>query len=108
MTAEGSYRCFLDTCNKLKENRQQQRLLLKMNYLEKFNAGTSRMLEEKNNVLLWVIDNVQLPRVRDSEQNRTVVNDCQKDTLPFHDLTEDSDSNEHQLSILKNKKKAEN
>ena len=79
MTAECAYRCFFETYDKLEENRQQQKLLLKPKYFESFNNETKRMLEEKSNVLRWVVD--QIPDLQDIEDCRGVVVDYRKDTL---------------------------
>ena len=95
MTAEGAYRCLFETYDKLEDNRQQQRLLLKLKYFESFDNETKRMLEEKSKVLRWVVDKV--PDLRDIEDCRAVVVDYRKNTLRWYKLLEDSLPIENEL-----------
>ena len=79
MTAEGAYRCFFETYDKLEDNWQQQRLLLKPKYFENFDNDTKRMLEEESKVLRCVVDKV--PDLREIEDCLAVVVDYRKDLL---------------------------
>ena len=54
-SAESACRCFFETCNNLKENRQQQILFFKPKHFEKFDNDTKRMVEEKSKILQWVV-----------------------------------------------------
>ena len=106
MTAEGAYRCFFETYDNLEDNRQQQRLLIKPKYLESFDNGTKRMLEEKSKVLRWVVDKV--PDLRDIEDFRAVVVDYRKNALRWYKLLEDSVPIENKLLELEKKLKSKN
>ena len=106
MTAEGAYRCFFETCDNLEDNRQQQRLLLKPKYFESFDNDTKRMLEEKSEVLRWVVEKV--PDLRDIKECRAVVVDYRKDTLRVYILFEDYVPIDNELLKLEKKLKAEN
>ena len=106
MTAEDAYRCFFETYDKLEDNRKQQRLLLKPKYSENIDNDTKCMLEEKSNVLRWVVDKV--PDLQDIEDCCAVVVDYRKDTLPEDKLYEVSVLIENELLKFEKKLKAEN
>ena len=106
MTAEGAYRCFFETYDKLEDNRQQQRLLLKPKYFESFDNDTKRMLEEKSKDLRWVVD--KMPDFQDIEDCRAVVVDYRKDTLRWYNILEDSVPIENELVEREKKLKSEN
>ena len=106
MTAEGAYRCFFETYDNLEANRQQQRLLLKSKYFEKFDNDTKRMLEEKSKVLRWVVGKV--PDLRDIEDCCEVIVDYRKNTLRGYKLLEDFVPIEDELLNLEQNLKAEN
>ena len=69
MTAESAYRCFFETYDNFEDNKQQQRLLLKAIFSEAIDDDIKRMLEEKSNVMRWVVDKV--PVIRNNESFRT-------------------------------------
>ena len=106
MTAEGAYRCFFETYDNLEDNRQQQRLLLKLKYFESFDNDTKRMLEEKRKVLRWVVDKV--PDLRGNEDCRAIVVDYRKDILREYKLVGDYFPIANELLELEEKLKAEN
>ena len=106
MTAEGAYRCFIETYDNLEDNRQQQRLLLKPKYFESFDNDIKRMLEEKSKVLRWVVD--KIPDLQDIEDCRAVVVDYRKDTLRWYNILEDSVPIENELVELEKKLKSKN
>ena len=76
MTAESAQRCFFETYDNLEDNRQQQRLLLKPNYLEAFKNDINRRLEQKSK--FFVVENDELPLLRDTENFRTKFLGCWK------------------------------
>ena len=106
MTAECAYRCFFETYDNSEDNRQQQRLLLKLKYLESFDNDTKRMLEEKSKVLRWVVDKV--PDLQDIEDCCAVVVDYRNDTLRWYNILEDSAPIKNQLVELEKKLKSKN
>ena len=55
MTSETAYQYFIETYDNSKENKQQQRLLLKPKCFENFDNDTKRMLQEKKKVVRWVV-----------------------------------------------------
>ena len=99
MHVESSFsRLLLDN---LEANRMQQTLLLKPKYLEVFDNGTKRMLEEKSKDLRWVVDEV--PFLRDIERLRTgFVGDCE-DTSRAYKTVKATHQIEIELSSLEEK-----
>ena len=100
MTAEGAFRCFVETYDNLEDKQQQHRLRLKPKYFENFDNDTKRMLEEK--VLRWVVDKV--PDLRDIEDCRAVVVDYRKDTMRAYKLLGDSVPIENEIESRKFKR----
>ena len=97
---------FFETCDKLEENRKQQRLLLEPKYFENFEIDTKRFLEEKSKVLRSVVGKVHF--LRDIESFRKKVADCQKDTVRACKLVEAAKPTYNDLPNLEKKLKAEN
>ena len=64
----------------------EQRLPLKPKYFENFGNYTKRMLEEKSNVLPWIVDKV--PFLRNLESCCTAVVDYRKAILRAYNLEE--------------------
>ena len=79
VSTERAYQCFFETYDELEENRQQERLLLKPKFFEIFGNDTERILEEKSEVLRWLVEKV--PFLRDIERFCTKLVDCPKETL---------------------------
>ena len=73
VSAEKTYQCFFQTYHKLEENRQQQRLLLKLKKFEIFDNDAKRISEEKSKVLRWVVAKVPFIRVNVSALNSSTV-----------------------------------
>ena len=106
MTAESAYRVFFETYDNLEANRKQQRLLLKPKYLNAFDNGTKRMLEEKNKGLRWVVD--ELPSLRDIEKFRTEIVGYCENIFRAHRTVKAGHSIKSELWNLEEKIKTEN
>ena len=106
VSAEKAHQCFFKTYDELKENRQQQRLILKPKFFESFDDDTNSMLEEKSKVLGWVVDKV--PALQYIEIFRSEFVDCRKDKLRAQKLVEAANPILNELSILKKWLKAGN
>ena len=99
----------------IKDNRQQQRLLLKtlraaavtvMVFFEHFDNYTQLTLEEKSKVLRWVFERV--PHLLDNKKIRTTVVAYRKDTFQGYTLGETALLDDNGKLILERKLKAEN
>ena len=83
---EKAYQCFFETYDDLKDNRKQQRQLLKPKYLESFDGDTERKLGEKKQTLKWLVE--QIPNLRKIEDYRNCVFIPRKDTLRLYTMAE--------------------
>ena len=102
---EKTYQCFFETYDKLKENREKQRLFLTPKCSKNLEKDTNRMSEEKRQILWWLVDKVPSLRVNENFHSEFV--DCPKDRLQAYKLVEAADPVLNELSILEKRLKAE-
>ena len=72
--------------------------LLNPKYQESFAYDTKRLLEEKKNILSWLLNKV--PDLRDIVNCRSRVSDYRTNTLQYYEICKKIDNNGHELNKL--------